>query len=132
MESQTHSTLNYAGFSARMLAHNFDLIILLPFFYLIGEYVENNFMLVGLCFALYVIYHSVFEMTKWRGTPGKKLQKMKVTDAEGQELSVLRVFGRNILKILSALIVFIGFAMISWDPKRQGLHDRLAGSIVIF
>lgn len=132
MKDQKVEKLNYAGFSARILAHNIDLIILLPFFYLIGFFVGNNFLLAGLCFALYVVYHSVFEMTNWKGTPGKKLQKMRVTDPNGSELSVFKVFGRNLAKFLSAILLFLGFAMISWHPKRQGLHDRIAGSIVIF
>lgn len=115
-----------------MLAHNIDLVILLPFFYLIGYFIADNFLLIGLCFGLYVIYHSIFEMTKWRATPGKKLQRMQVLTEKGEEPRVFMIFLRNFLKMLSGLILFGGFAMISWDKKRRALHDRLTGSLVIF
>ncbi len=122
----------YPGFSARMLAHNIDLIILLPFFYLLGYFIENNWMLFTWCFVLYVFYHSVFELTKWKATPGKKLQHIRVCHESGADLGMGQVFLRNAFKLISALILFIGFVMIAWDPKRRALHDRIVGAVVRF
>ena len=51
----------YAGFYPRMLAHNIDLIILLPLCYLMGYFVESNITLFILCGALYIIYHTIFD-----------------------------------------------------------------------
>jgi uncharacterized RDD family membrane protein YckC len=33
-------------------------------------------------------------------------------------------------KIVSALIVFVGFIMIGFTANRQALHDRIAGTVV--
>ena len=115
-----------------MLAHNIDLVILLPFFYLLGYLIEENWTLFGACFLFYVIYHSVFELTSWKATPGKKLQHMQVVDSEYQDLQPFAIFIRNVGKLLSALILFLGFVMISWDPKGRALHDRIVGATVIF
>ena len=121
----------YPGFSARMLAHNIDLVILLPFFYLISYYVVSNYLLILYCFLFYVFYHSVFELSPWKGTPGKKLQKMKVIFENGQENPGLVVV-RNLFKCVSAILLFIGFVMSSWDKKRRALHDRMVGCVVTF
>jgi uncharacterized RDD family membrane protein YckC len=41
-------------------------------------------------------------------------------------------FLREIIgKIVSSIILFIGYLMILWDGKKQGLHDKIAGTVVI-
>ena len=124
--------MKYADFNARMLAHNVDLIVLLPFFYLIGWVIEDNILLIVLCWCLYTLYHIIFEISQWSGTPGKKFQKLEVTNFDGNPASVAQIIYRNMTKIVSILILFAGVIMIAFDKKRRGLHDRLAKTIVIF
>ena len=124
--------MKYADFNARMLAHNVDLIVLLPFFYLIGWVIEDNILLIVLCWCLYTLYHIIFEISQWSGTPGKKFQKLEVTNFDGNPASVAQIIYRNMTKIVSILILFAGVIMIAFDEKRRGLHDRLAKTIVIF
>ena len=124
--------MKYADFNARMLAHNVDLIVLLPFFYLIGWLIEDNILLIVLCWCFYTMYHIIFEMSQWNGTPGKKFQKLEVTNFDGNPASVGQIIYRNMIKIVSILILFAGVIMIAFDEKRRGLHDRLAKTIVIF
>ena len=124
---------NYAGFHPRMLAHNIDLILLLPFFYLIGYFVEQNLLLFALCILLYITYHTIFEMSAWRGTPGKRLQNIRVeSDSKQYELDFKNALLRNAGKILSALPLFYGFIMVVFDQRKRALHDRLAKTVVIF
>jgi len=124
---------NYAGFYPRMLAHNIDLVILLPLCYSIGYFVDNNLTLFGLCGLLYIIYHTLFEMSSWRGTPGKKILKIVViVESEVENLTFKQVLVRNVSKGLSALLFFAGFIMVFFDRKKRGLHDRMAGTVVIF
>ena len=124
--------MKYADFNARMLAHNVDLIVLLPFFYLIGWLIEDNILLIVLCWCFYTMYHIIFEMSQWNGTPGKKFQKLEVTNFDGNPASVAQIIYRNMIKIVSILILFAGVIMIAFDEKKRGLHDRLAKTIVIF
>ena len=124
--------MKYADFNARMLAHNVDLIVLLPFFYLIGWVIEDNILLIVLCWCFYTLYHIIFEISQWSGTPGKKFQKLEVTNFDGNPASVAQIIYRNMTKIVSILILFAGVIMIAFDKKRRGLHDRLAKTIVIF
>ena len=39
--------------------------------------------------------------------------------------------GRNLAEILSALILGIGYIMVAFTAKKQGLHDMIAGTLVV-
>ena len=123
----------YASFNQRILAHNIDLIVLLPVFYLIGYFVENNFLLFGLCFLTYAFYNTAMELTSWKGSIGKKMQRISVVSAKTKgETTFFQVFNRNMSKVLSTLLIFSGFLMILVDKEKRGMHDRIAGTVVIF
>ena len=123
--------LKFAGFGPRILAHNIDLLVLLPLFYLVGYYIESNSLLFGLCYLMYLSYHIAFELSNWRGTVGKKLQKIKVIPENGRA-SVGKYFLRNVFKTVSILPLFLGFIMMIFDSKKRALHDRMAGTLVLF
>lgn len=69
----------------------------------------------------------------WAGaTPGKLAMSARVVDADtGEALrpgqAALRYFGY----ILSALPLGVGFLWIGLDRKKQGWHDKIAGTVVI-
>jgi uncharacterized RDD family membrane protein YckC len=54
-----------------------------------------------------------------------------VTDLSGNKPTFARTTLRFFGKYISALIIFIGFLMIGLTKKRQGLHDKIAGSLVL-
>jgi uncharacterized RDD family membrane protein YckC len=76
------------------------------------------------------LYGALFESSAWQATPGKKLFGLRVTDLEGRRISFLRATGRAFGKWLSGLILCIGFIMVAFTEKKQGLHDLLAGTVV--
>ena len=57
---------------------------------------------------------------------------IKVGDQNGEQISFGNALGRYFSKILSALILLIGFMMVGWDEKKQGLHDKIAGTFVFY
>jgi len=65
-------------------------------------------------------------------TPGKYLLGLEIIRLNGTRLG----FGKCLLRVLSyylsALLLFMGFFWIIFDHKRQGLHDKIAGTIVIY
>jgi len=122
----------YAGFYPRLLAHNIDLAIMLPFLYLFSYFIESNRVLLFVCLLFYMIFHMAFELSAWKGTPGKKIQKIKIWSGESDPRVFQRIAIRNATKILAILLLFIGILMLIFDEKRRGLHDRLAGTTVIF
>jgi uncharacterized RDD family membrane protein YckC len=77
------------------------------------------------------LYFAGFECSRGQGTPGKTLLRIVVTDKDGNRISFARATLRHFFKYISALIIFIGFIMIGLTRKRQGLHDRVAGCLVL-
>jgi uncharacterized RDD family membrane protein YckC len=76
-------------------------------------------------------YYAGFESSRSQATPGKVLMKLVVTDLEGNKPSFARTTLRFFWKYISALIILIGFIMIAFTRKHQGLHDILSGCLVL-
>lgn len=72
------------------------------------------------------------ESSVGQGTIGKMIVGIKVGDADGNQISFGNALGRYFAKILSFLILCIGFMMAGWDEKKQALHDKLADTYVFY
>ena len=76
------------------------------------------------------LYFALMESSTRQATLGKMALDMKVTDDEGNRISFGRATGRYFAKILSALILLIGFIMVAFTDRKRGLHDMIAGTLV--
>jgi uncharacterized RDD family membrane protein YckC len=81
--------------------------------------------------VLHWLYYSLLESSAWQGTLGKKALGLEVTDLDGNRISFGRATGRFFAKIISAIILGIGYIMAGFTEKKQALHDILAGTLVI-
>jgi uncharacterized RDD family membrane protein YckC len=77
------------------------------------------------------LYYASFESSRSQATPGKVLIHAQVTDLEGSRVSYARATIRFFGKFISLAILFIGFIMIGFTKKKQGLHDKIAGCLVL-
>jgi uncharacterized RDD family membrane protein YckC len=77
------------------------------------------------------LYFSLMESSSWQATLGKKALGLTVTDLEGRRISFGRATGRYFSKIISTLILFIGYIMAGFTEKKQALHDMIAGTLVL-
>ena len=77
------------------------------------------------------LYYALLESSSWQGTVGKKVLGIRVTDMNGNQISFGRATGRYFGLLLSGLICFIGFIMVAFTEKKQGLHDMLASTLVL-
>lgn len=88
----------------------------------------------GITFLLVVagswLYEAFLESSSYQATLGKMIFGMKVTDLQGNRISFARATGRHFAKILSGMILCIGFIMVGFTERKQGLHDMLAGTLV--
>jgi len=73
----------------------------------------------------------IFFIGKYGATPGKMLLKVKVVSPDGGRISYGRATGRYFSKILSGIILYIGFLMAFWDDEKRALHDRICQTRVI-
>jgi uncharacterized RDD family membrane protein YckC len=85
--------------------------------------------LVALFFGSW-LYEAFMESSSYQATLGKMIFGMKVTDLNGNRISFGRATGRHFAKILSGMILCIGFIMVGLTERKQGLHDLLAGTLV--
>jgi uncharacterized RDD family membrane protein YckC len=76
------------------------------------------------------LYEAFMESSSYQATLGKMIFGMKVTDLYGNRISFARATGRHFAKILSGMILCIGFIMVGFTERKQGLHDILAGTLV--
>jgi uncharacterized RDD family membrane protein YckC len=76
------------------------------------------------------LYEAFMLSSQYQATLGKMIFGMKVTDLYGNRISFGRATGRHFAKWLSGMILFIGFIMVGFTERKQGLHDMLAGTLV--
>lgn len=128
---------NYAGFGVRFLASLIDGIIIglantaINFMLkaILGDGAGSLSMILNL--ALSIAYY-VWYQNKNGQTIGKKAMNIKVVTYEGKTPTMFAFFLRDIVgKIVSTITLFIGYLMVLWDPKKQSLHDKIAGTYVI-
>ena len=144
------TTPRFAGFWLRTLAAVIDtvlcqvatVILVLPLGFVLGASMAGTSSLEeieaagqGLGFVLGILiqwlWFTIPESSKWQATIGKKMVGLKVTDENGERIGFGKANGRYWSKILSALILFVGFVMVAFTEKKQGLHDKIAGTLVV-
>ena len=91
----------------------------------------GNLGLNGISILTGWLYHGFLESSSWQGTIGKKVLGLRVTDMSGKRISFGRATGRYFGMILSGMICLIGFLMVAFTEKKQGLHDLLAGTLIL-
>ena len=86
------------------------------------------FRIVLISAVLKWLYYALLESSSWQATVGKKALGLEVTDLEGRRISFGRATGGFFGKIISAMILYIGFIMAGFTEKKQALHDMMAGT----
>jgi len=79
-------------------------------------------------------YYAWFEQSAWQATPGKRALGLRVTDLDGQRLTLGRSLLRNAVRltnVITSLIPFVCYLAVTWTAHRQGLHDLLARTLVL-
>lgn len=128
---------NYAGFWIRVGAALIDGVILgvinvvISFLYL-GSYsiYQSDTLLSVISWILGILYYTMMESSERQATLGKIAVGIKVGDAYGNKISFANALGRYFAKLISAIILGIGYLMVAWDDRKQGLHDKIADTYV--
>ena len=136
------TNVQYGGFWIRAGASVIDtlllMLILAPILYALygEEYFAGismtegrmddflNYLLPAVVVILFWVYRSA--------TPGKMIFDLTIVDAvTGRKPSTGQFIGRYLAYYLSALLVGLGFLWVAWDRRKQGWHDKLAGTVVV-
>src|SRR5262245_31994007 len=82
-----------------------------------------------------VVLPAVATILFWRyrgATPGKMLLSAKIVDANTlAPPSTGKLIGRYFAYLVSMIPIFLGFLWIAFDMRKQGWHDKLAGTVVV-
>lgn len=82
-------------------------------------------------FLIGVAYHWFF-LTQQNGqTPGKRMMGIRVVRKDGQPIDAATVIVRYVGYYVNTFILGIGWLWALWDADHQGIHDKLAGTIVV-
>jgi uncharacterized RDD family membrane protein YckC len=138
----TPSGPRYVGFWKRLLAFFIDTLILIVVFVTIAiaiygrRYVQLASQGQTLLFDVLVqfVLPAVAAILFWRyrgATPGKMLASARIVDAATLGApSTGKLIGRYFAYIVSSIFM-LGFIWIAFDRRKQGWHDKLAGTVVI-
>lgn len=77
------------------------------------------------------LYYAGLHASEWQATLGKRVFGLRVVDLEGERIGFGRATGRYFAEFLSALILLIGYLMVAFTERKQGLHDMLANTLVV-
>ena len=110
----TQIQMEYAGFWIRLAAWLIDVILLS----IISWGIANVAYFIGLW--------------AWRGqTLGQIVANVKVVRADGKRVDLRTAVLRFLGYIVCVLTLGIGFLMVAFDERKQGLHDKIANTYVI-
>jgi uncharacterized RDD family membrane protein YckC len=121
----------YGTFWQRFAASFLDgLIIGIPLFainFMLGMGPMTRFSINGI---VGWIYSASLESGPNQATLGKKAMGLIVTDESGRRISFGQATARHFSKLISMVILCIGYLMMLWDKRSQTLHDKIAGTLV--
>lgn len=86
-------------------------------------------------YVVMIIFMSMLYFTYFHGatgqTPGKMIFGLRVVQVTGEKMTFGIGFLRWVGYIISSIIFNFGFIWIAFDGKKQGWHDKIAGTVVV-
>lgn len=118
------------GFFGLLLAAAVGTVLIILEFYVPSERlpVDLTTYLSGL--AVSIVYFCGSWVNSGR-TLGKRVVGNQVVRTDGTPMTWGRALLRFLGYIVSGLVLSIGFLWVAFDKKRQGWHDKLAGTVVV-
>jgi uncharacterized RDD family membrane protein YckC len=133
----------YVGFWARVGASLIDTILLLivciplvTYFYGANYWLGGYSFIAGPAdFLINWVFPAVAVILFWiyrQATPGKMAIHARIVDEKtGGKPSTGQLIGRYLGYYVSALPLLLGLIWVAFDPRKQGFHDKLAGTLVV-
>jgi uncharacterized RDD family membrane protein YckC len=132
----------YVGFWPRVGASVIDVILmgiivwpLLTAFYGESYWSGQEFIKGPMDFLLSWVFPAVAVVAFWavkQATPGKMAISAKIVDADtGGAPTVGQCIGRYCAYFLATIPLGLGIIWVAFDGRKQGWHDKLAGTVVV-
>lgn len=88
-------------------------------------------MLLPLYYVAAALYYALQESSSHQATVGKRALGIKVTDLQGNRITLGHAFGRWFAAALSYITLYIGFLIAAFTERKQALHDMVANTLVV-
>lgn len=124
--------VEYAGFWKRLVAHVIDHLVLGTVQILMHALIFTQEMQLLFSIVTSWLYYALLESSEKQATLGKMAMNLTVAREDGGAVNFVVATGRYFSKFLSGLLLGFGFIMIFFTEKRQGLHDKIMGTVVLF
>ena len=128
----------YAGFWRRFAAYVVDYIVvfagsaaLVLIASVTGLLPDGARQWSAIVLAGYFLYCTLLESSSSQATLGKRAFGLTVTNVRGERIGFARAAIRFVAKLLSLFTLCIGYLLIAVTPRRQALHDLIAGTVVV-
>ena len=119
--------VEYIGFWARLAALIIDGIITGVVGGVIDLLVDTA--ILGSIFSL--LYYVLLTGLKGQ-TLGKMALGIQVVDSQGNPPGIWRAILREVIgKLVSTIVLLLGFLWVVWDPRKRGWHDYIGGTYVV-
>jgi uncharacterized RDD family membrane protein YckC len=114
----------YVGLGARFLACFIDCLILA-----IPNLIVST-ITAGLgSIVLVWLYFAIMHASEKQATFGTRAMGIVITDMDGGRISFGKATGQYFASIISGMLLLVGYIMIAFTEKKQGLHDIMAGTL---
>lgn len=133
--------VEYAGFWLRFCAFVLDQVLLFVVNFFIGFVIgfalasaskgAGVILIQVIGIVVSWLYYASMESSTKQATLGKMALGIVVTDLNGERIGFGKATGRYFGKIVSGLILCIGYIMAGFTERKQALHDMMAGTLVI-
>jgi uncharacterized RDD family membrane protein YckC len=150
---ENRDTVQYAGFWRRSVAFLIDFMLVIVvgciggsfigsiyglFMFIVMDdttqnYISTEAAVLGFVWGIAAdcLYFTIQESSSKQATIGKRVLNIIVTNYEFRRIGFAQANARYWGKIVSSLILFLGFLMAAFTKRKQALHDQLAGTLVI-
>ena len=129
-DHRSTAEVEYAGFWIRFGAYLIDGLVLGLFGLLVGLATED----VSQANMLQIAFGAIYLVGFWvadGATPGKKVFGLRVQMVNGDPIGIGAGLLRYVGYYISGLTFGIGFLMVAFTAEKRGLHDFIAGTVVV-
>ena len=136
-----HGKIYYAGFWMRFWAYLLDLVVIgsinrlviYPTFRFLDISISESSMFAAISIATAITYYLYFVLMtkKFNQTLGKMVFGLKVTTISGEKITWSTVIFREFIGRFISKVIIIGYIIVAFLPRKQGLHDVFADTSVI-
>jgi uncharacterized RDD family membrane protein YckC len=99
----------------------------------VGVGLLGVWLLIGVLATIGTVAYFVYFWGTSGSTLGMRIFQLRIVDADtGAPIGIARAIVRYLMSIVNGLACYIGWIWVAFDARKQGWHDKVANSIVLW